>query len=153
MSKQAQFRSFSGFLSANPVTADLPGRSDDEVGNFSASSLSLISQCSERSFDCDRDRLHSTNSASARTIRSAFSFVLAIIFFSSLINESLVTVFHSHLRHIEQAVRSERLKKTDPKFVQRNAAFLLDTLLSLVSKRSSPVIMYTCTHLSQVQRI
>ena len=45
-----------------------------------------------------------------------------------------MTVFHSHLRHIEQAVRSERLKKTDPKFVQRNAAFLLDTLLSLVKK-------------------
>ena len=55
-------------------------------------------------------------------------------FCSSLINESLVTVFHSHLRHIEQAVRSERLKKTDPKFVQRNAAFLLDTLLSLVRR-------------------
>merc|ERR1711981_830300 len=31
----------------------------------------------------------------------------------ALVNESLVTVFHSHLRHIEQAVRSERLKKTD----------------------------------------
>ncbi len=30
-------------------------------------------------------------------------------------------------------VRSDRLKKVDPKFVQRNAAFLLDTLLSLVS--------------------
>jgi hypothetical protein len=31
-------------------------------------------------------------------------------------------------------VRSDRLKKVDPKFVQRNAAFLLDNLLSLVSK-------------------
>ena len=49
-------------------------------------------------------------------------------------NESLVTVFHSHLRHIEQAVRAEKLKNTDPKFVQKNAAFLLDTLLSLVNK-------------------
>ena len=66
---------------------------------------------------------YSTKCASART---------CALFCSSLINESLVTVFHSHLRHIEQAVRSERLKKTDPKFVQRNAAFLLDTLLSLV---------------------
>ncbi len=36
-------------------------------------------------------------------------------------------------------VRSDRLKKTDPKFVQRNAAFLLDTLLSLVSWSSSHV--------------
>lgn len=53
----------------------------------------------------------------------------------ALINESLVTVFHSHLRHIEQAVRSERLKKVDPKFIQGNAAFLLDTLLSLVEHK------------------
>ncbi len=30
-------------------------------------------------------------------------------------------------------VRSERLRKVDPEFVQANAAFLLDTLLSLVS--------------------
>ena len=53
----------------------------------------------------------------------------------ALVNESLVTVFHSHLRHIEQAVRSERLKKVDPKFVQGNSAFLLDTLLSLIEHR------------------
>ena len=61
----------------------------------------------------------------------------------SLINESLVTVFHSHLRHIEQAVRSDRLRKTDPKFVQRNSAFLLDTLLSLVRRRRSTVINFS----------
>ncbi|XP_059093169.1 exocyst complex component 8-like [Tigriopus californicus] len=53
----------------------------------------------------------------------------------SLINESLVSVFHSHLRHIEQAIRSDRLRDTSPKFIQRNAAFLLDTLLSLVEKK------------------
>ena len=28
----------------------------------------------------------------------------AFVFFSALVNDSLVTVFHSHLRHIEQAV-------------------------------------------------
>ncbi len=33
-----------------------------------------------------------------------------------------------------EQVRSDKLKKTDPTFVQRNAAFLLDTLLSLVRK-------------------
>ena len=54
MSQQAQFRSFSGFLSANLVTADLPGRSDDEVGNFSAPSLlSFLNAVGGRS-DCDR---------------------------------------------------------------------------------------------------
>merc|ERR1712018_196553 len=53
----------------------------------------------------------------------------------ALVNESLVTVFHAHLRHMDQALRSERLKKVDPKFIQRNAAFLLDTLLSLVEHR------------------
>ena len=62
----------------------------------------------------------------------------------SLINESLVTVFHSHLRHIEQAVRSDRLKKTDPKFVQRNAAFLLDTLLSLVRELTKFTRRHIC---------
>ena len=74
-------------------------------------------------------------------LKSIFCICLSLLtmFFSrSLINESLVTVFHSHLRHIEQAVRSERLKKTDPKFVQRNAAFLLDTLLSLVMRTNYP---------------
>ena len=81
---------------------------------------------------------------------------VSVFHFRALVNESLVTVFHAHLRHIDQAVsngsqkefeshlpyfphfvflqlRSERLKQVDPKFVQRNAAFLLDTLLSLVS--------------------
>lgn len=53
----------------------------------------------------------------------------------ALANESLVTVFHSHLRHIEQAVRSDRLKKVEPKFVQRNSGFLLDTLLSLIEHK------------------
>ena len=53
----------------------------------------------------------------------------------ALVNESLVTVFHSHLRHIEQAVRSDRLKKVDSKFVQRNSGFLLDTLLSLIEHK------------------
>jgi len=53
----------------------------------------------------------------------------------ALVNESLVTVFHAHLRHIDQGLRSERLKAVDAKFVQRNAAFLLDTLLSLVEHK------------------
>ncbi len=47
----------------------------------------------------------------------------------SLINESLVNVFHSHLRHIEQAVRErererEREKgERDPFFSQRESRF------------------------------
>ncbi len=46
-------------------------------------------------------------------------------------------MYNSPFHIILDQVRSERLKKTDPKFVQKNAAFLLDTLLSLVSLRSS----------------
>jgi len=35
----------------------------------------------------------------------------------ALVNESLVTVFHSHLHHFEKAVRSDRLKDIYPGFV------------------------------------
>merc|ERR1712223_1051938 len=68
----------------------------------------------------------------------------------ALVNESLVTVFHSHLRHIEQAVRSERLKKVDPKFVQGNSAFLLDTLLSLVEHKYQEATGSDCQKLAKL---
>eukprot|EP00096_Caligus_rogercresseyi_P015340 TRINITY_DN7788_c0_g1_i1.p1 TRINITY_DN7788_c0_g1~~TRINITY_DN7788_c0_g1_i1.p1 ORF type:complete len:751 (-),score=187.76 TRINITY_DN7788_c0_g1_i1:627-2591(-) len=68
----------------------------------------------------------------------------------SLINESLVNVFHSHLRHIEQAIRSDRLKKTDPQFVQRNAAFLLDTLLTMVEQKYQEATKSDCPKLAKL---
>ncbi|XP_040577089.1 exocyst complex component 8 isoform X2 [Lepeophtheirus salmonis] len=68
----------------------------------------------------------------------------------SLINESLVNVFHSHLRHIEQAIRSDRLKKTDPKFIQRNAAFLLDTLLTMVEQKYQDATKSDCPKLAKL---
>ena len=69
----------------------------------------------------------------------------------ALVNESLVTVFHSHLRHIEQAVvRSEKLKKVDPKFVQRNSGFLLDTLLSLIEHRYQEKTESDCPKLGKL---
>lgn len=69
----------------------------------------------------------------------------------ALVNDSLVTVFHSHLRHIEQAVvRSERLKKVDPKFVQRNSGFLLDTLLSLIEHKYQEKTESDCPKLGKL---
>ena len=69
----------------------------------------------------------------------------------ALVNESLVTVFHSHLRHIEQAVvRSEKLKKVDPKFVQRNSGFLLDTLLSLIEHKYQEKTESDCPKLGKL---
>ena len=50
-----------------------------------------------------------------------------------LVNESLVSVLHAHLRHLEQAVRGEA--EQDSQFVVKNAAFLLDTVLTLAEHR------------------
>ena len=68
----------------------------------------------------------------------------------ALVNETLVTVFHSHLRHIEQAVRSERLKDVDPTFVQKNACFLLDTLLSLIEHKYQEKTESECPKLGKL---
>jgi len=68
----------------------------------------------------------------------------------ALVNESLVTVFHSHLRHIEQAVRSERLKDVNPTFVQKNASFLLDTLLSLIEHKYQEKTESECPKLGKL---
>ena len=68
-------------LSANLVTADLPGRSDDEVGNFSAPSLPSPFSMQREVFPIAI--AYSTNCASVRTRGFSFSFQeLAIIFFA-----------------------------------------------------------------------
>ena len=48
-----------------------------------------------------------------------------------------MSVLHAHLRHMEQAVRGdgEQGGQRDSQFVVKNAAFLLDTVLTLAEHR------------------
>lgn len=67
-----------------------------------------------------------------------------------LVNESLVNVLHAHLRHLEQAVRSEKVSDIQPNFLVRNAAFLLDTVLTLVEHKYEEKTKSDCTKLAKL---
>ena len=54
-----------------------------------------------------------------------------------LVNESLVSVLHAHLRHMEAAARANE-PKADPRIAGRQAAFLLDCILPLTEHRWVP---------------
>ena len=51
-----------------------------------------------------------------------------------LVNESLVSVLHAHLRHMEAAARASE-PKADAKIAARQAAFILDCILPLTEHR------------------
>ena len=51
-----------------------------------------------------------------------------------LVNESLVSVLHAHLRHMEAAARPSE-PKADTKVASRQAAFILDCVLPLTEHR------------------
>jgi len=65
-----------------------------------------------------------------------------------LVNESLVSVLHAHLRHLEQAVRGEG--DQDSQFVVKNAAFLLDTVLTLAEHRYQEKTQSDCPKLAKL---
>jgi len=70
-----------------------------------------------------------------------------------LVNESLVSVLHAHLRHMEQAVRGETEQgghQKDPQFVVKNAAFLLDTVLTLAEHRYQEKTQSDCPKLAKL---
>jgi len=67
-----------------------------------------------------------------------------------IINESLVNVLHAHLRHIEQAVRSDRVAEVPPIFLVKNAAFLLDTVLTLVEHKYQERTAADCPKLAKL---
>ena len=53
-----------------------------------------------------------------------------------LVNESLVSVLHAHLRHMEQSVKTDKAdRQLDNQFVAKNAAFILDTVITLVEHK------------------
>ena len=55
-----------------------------------------------------------------------------------LVNESLVSVLHAHLRHMEAAARASEPKAADPSVAGRQAAFILDCILPLTEHRWVP---------------
>ena len=65
-----------------------------------------------------------------------------------LVNESLVSVLHSHLRHMEQSVKND--KALDQPIVAKNAAFLLDTVLSLVEHKYQEKTKTECPKLGKL---
>jgi len=64
-----------------------------------------------------------------------------------LVNESLVSVLHAQLRHLEQAGKAE---VEDPAFVAKNAAFLLDTVLTLAEHRYQEKTQTECPKLAKL---
>lgn len=67
-----------------------------------------------------------------------------------LVNESLVNVLHAHLRHLDQAVRSDKVANVQPSFLVRNAAFLLDTVLTLVEHKYEEKTKSDCPKLAKL---
>jgi len=67
-----------------------------------------------------------------------------------LINESLVSVLHAQLRHLDQAVRSEKVEGASKSFIMKNSAFLLDTVLTLVEHKYQSKTGSDCPKLSKL---
>ena len=65
-----------------------------------------------------------------------------------LVNESLVSVLHAHLRHMEQNVKAEA--SVDSNFVAKNAAFILDTVLTLVEHKYQEKTKTECPKLGKL---
>ena len=66
-----------------------------------------------------------------------------------LVNESLVSVLHSHLRHLEAAVRSQE-PPPPPATVAVQAAFILDSVLPLAELRYSERTQAECPKLAKL---
>ena len=65
-----------------------------------------------------------------------------------LVNESLVSVLHAHLRHMEQNVKAD--PSVDNNFVAKNAAFVLDTVLTLVEHKYQEKTKTECPKLGKL---
>ena len=66
-----------------------------------------------------------------------------------LVNESIVSVLHAHLRHMDTSVK-EKEKEVDAAMVARNAAFLLDTVLTLVEHKYQELTKTECPKLGKL---
>eukprot|EP00088_Acartia_fossae_P007094 TRINITY_DN13295_c0_g1_i1.p1 TRINITY_DN13295_c0_g1~~TRINITY_DN13295_c0_g1_i1.p1 ORF type:complete len:737 (+),score=136.76 TRINITY_DN13295_c0_g1_i1:32-2242(+) len=67
-----------------------------------------------------------------------------------LVNESLVSVLHAQLRHLDQAVRSDKVEDISMAFITKNSVFLLDTILTLVEHRYQKTTGNECPKLSKL---
>jgi len=67
-----------------------------------------------------------------------------------LVNESLVSVLHAQLRHLDQAVRSDKMEEVSTNFIIKNSVFLLDTVLTLVEHRYQKTTGNECPKLSKL---
>jgi len=65
-----------------------------------------------------------------------------------LVNESLVSVLHAHLRHMEQNVKADT--SVDSNFVAKNAGFILDTVLTLVEHKYQEKTKTECPKLGKL---
>jgi len=66
-----------------------------------------------------------------------------------LVNESVVSVLHAHLRHMEQAVRAAD-PCVDPRVVAKNSSFILDTILTLAEHRYGEKTKSECPKLAKL---
>lgn len=66
-----------------------------------------------------------------------------------LVNESVVSVLHAHLRHMEQGLRSAD-PSLDPRVVAKNSAFILDTILTLAEHRYGEKTQSECPKLAKL---
>ena len=66
-----------------------------------------------------------------------------------LVNESIVSVLHANLRHMDTAVK-DKDKDMDAAMVAKNAAFLLDTVLTLVEHKYQEQTGTECPKLSKL---
>ena len=68
-----------------------------------------------------------------------------------LVNESIVSVLHAHLRHMDTSVKDkDKDKEIDAAMVAKNAAFILDTVLTLVEHKYQEQTMTECPKLSKL---
>ena len=66
-----------------------------------------------------------------------------------LVNESIVSVLHAHLRHMDTAVK-DKDKEMDAAMVAKNAAFILDTVLTLVEHKYQEQTKTECPKLNKL---
>lgn len=66
------------------------------------------------------------------------------------VDEVLGDVFHAQLKHVEASLSSEKLQSEKP-FIQRNATFLFDTLLTLVEHCFEEKLGLPCSRLTRLR--
>lgn len=69
----------------------------------------------------------------------------------ALIVEIIVDIFRTHLKHVSASLNNDKFK-TEIKFIQKNATFLLDTILTLAEHRYEERLKHSCPPLAELRR-